>query len=286
MLDQLRKLRPFRSLNESDLGAVTHHVHQLQLPAGRLLRRRGQALQRELFLIDGVVAIRRGTSVQRLPAQACAGDSLNAQLDAAAEVSTLTEATLLAVDLAPVDAILNGKAKVPTVTGIDSWMQILLHGPIMRWFSPSAWARVLRTGELRRVRQGERLVVRGQICQYVFVVAEGVAVGAGERFVPGSFFGEESALGQRPARYDICMETDGAVVRFDRIDDVNLAADYEPPRLDPPPRRFDLDVVPLECEEQTLATLDRRPPIAVRSNDPARRLRVAARLMRSGFTVV
>ena len=286
MLDQLRKLRPFRHIDESILGAVTHHVDWLRLPAGRLLLRRGQAPNRELFLIDGVVAVRRGTNVERLTAHAADGYALNARLADAAEVSTLTETTLLAVDLAPIGAMLDGGAAAPTVAGIDDWMQALLHGPIMRWFSPSAWARVLRAGELRRVRKGERIVAKGRICQYVFVVAEGVAQGAGERFPPGGFFGEESALGQRPARADIIMATDGAVVRFDRIDVVNLAADYDPPRLDPPPRRFDLDAIPADREAETLATLDPRPPIAVRSSDPARRLRVAARLMRSGFTVV
>ena len=273
-------------LAESEVGALKQHVNRLHLPAGRSLLRRGQALQRELFLIEGVVAVKRGTSVERLSAEASNGYSLNGGLGDDADISTLTEATLLAVDLAPVAAILNGKTQAPAVAAIDDWMQVLLHGPIMRWFSPSAWARVLRAGEMQRVRKGERIVAKGEVCRHVFVVTEGVAMGADERYSPGGFFGEESALGQRPARHDIDMETDGAIVRFDHADVVNLATDYDPPRLDPPPRRFDLDAVPAHREEEALAKLDPHPPIAVRSRDPARRLRVAAQLMRKGFTVV
>lgn len=287
VLEQLKKLRPFHAVDEGTLTAVLPHVSRLTLPAGRSLLRRGQVPHRELFLLEGVVTVRIAATSLRLTAPATEGRSLNARLaDGASEISTLTEATLLAADLAAVDAVLNAKASAPAVAGIDDWMQALLHGPIMRWFSPSAWARVLRTGELRRVRKGERLVAKGEICQHVFVVAEGVAKSVCERFPPGGFFGEESALGQQPAPHDIVMETDGAVVCFSRIDVIGLAADYDPPRLDPPPWRFDLDNLPVECEEERLAALAPGPPIAVRSSDPARRLRVAARLMRSGFTVV
>ena len=294
MLEQLRKLRPFQELDqeldgdviESNIDTVKQHVSWLHLPAGRSLLRRGQALPRELFLIEGVVTVRRGTSVEKLSADATGGNSLNSQVGSDADVVSQTDTKLLAVDLAPVLALLNGKTKPPAVTDIDDWMNVLLHGPIMRWFSPSAWARVLRAGEVQRVCKGERIVTEGEVCRHVFVVAEGIAIGAEGRYPPGGFFGEESALGQCPARHDITMETNGAIVRFDHVDVVNLAADYEPPRLDPPPHRFDLDAIAPDREEEALAALNPHPPIAVRSSDPARRLRVSARLMRQGFTVV
>ena len=287
MLDQLKTLRPFRALDPLALDTVGRHASKLQLPAHRWLKRRGQALHREMFLVDGQLAARRGAATQRIHPDAGRGESINARAGDASEIYTLTVATLIAVDLEPLRSLLGAPSDAaPAVDGIDEWMQALLRGPIMRWFSPCAWAKVLRVGNLRRVCRGERIVERGAVCRHVFVVAEGVAESADGRFPAGGFFGEESALGQCPADADVVMATDGALVCFDREDVVEMAADYEPPRTDPPPRRLDLDAIPAEREDDVLAKLDPRPPIAVRSTDPARRLRAAARLMRHGYTVV
>ena len=103
---------------------------------------------------------------------------------------------------------------------------------------------------------------------------------------PGDFFGEESTLSQQPARCDVTMTQDGALVCFARGDLLALAANYEPPRLSPPPRRIDLDGIAPAQESSLLATLTPGPALAVRCSDPARRLTVATRLMRQGFHVV
>lgn len=288
MQDQLKNLPPFRALDPLALEAVERHASRLQLPARRWLKRRGQSLGREMFLIEGRLAARRGAAIERLdPART--GASINIRAAEATEIYTVTTATLIAVDLKPIRGLLNGAGEVngePTVGCIDDWMQALLQGPIMRWFSPDAWARVLRVGKLRQVRRGERIVMRGTVSRHVFVVAQGIAEIAGERYAAGAFFGEESALGQCPAEVDATMATDGLLVCFAREDVVQLAACYDPPHTDPPPRRLDLDAIPMEREGDLLAALPPNPPIAVRSSDPARRLRVAARLMRRGYTVV
>ncbi len=287
MLEQLKELQPFRVLQPTALATVAKHANWLRLPAQRWLKRDGQVLQREMFLIEGRVTVRRSAGVEQVDAGILQGRSLNASAGDASEISTATAVAIIAVDLNPLGALLNGaSATAPAVSDIDNWMQALLKGPIMRWFSPEAWARVLRAGKIRRVRQGERILSCGEISEQVYVVVEGVAGSVGERYPPGGFFGEESALGQQPVGDDVVMHTDGVLACFDRADVVNLAADYEPPRTDPPPRRFDLDLVPPERENEILASLDPMPPIAVRCIDPARRLRVAARLMRQGFTVV
>ena len=287
MLDQLKSLQPFRALDPMALDTVGRHASKLQLPARRWLKRRGQALHREMFLGEGQLAARRGAATQRLHPDAGRGESINTRAGDASEIYTLTVATLIAVDISPLRSLLGGgKEAAPAVDGIDEWMQALLRGPIMRWFSPGAWAKVLRVGSRRRVRQGERIVEGGAICRHVFVVAEGIAESADGRYGPGGFFGEESALGQRPASSDVVMVTDGALVCFDREDVVDLAANYEPPRTDPPPRRLDLDAIPAEREDEVLAALALGPPIAVRSDNPARRLCAAAQLMRRGYTVV
>ena len=288
MLDQLKTLQPFRSLDPLGLEAVGRHASRLQLPAHRWLKRRGQNLSREMFLVEGRLAARRGAAVERLdPLPSSA--SINVRAADATEIYTVTAATLIAVDLDPIQGLLNGNAEAadsPTVASIDDWMQALLRGPIMRWFSPDAWAKVLRVGKLRQVRKGDRVVEQGEVSGHVFVVAQGVAESAGGRYLPGGFFGEESALGKSPAGADVVMATDGALVCFARDDVVDLAANYDPPRTDPPPRRLDLDTIPMQREDEVLATLAPCPPIAVRCCDPARRLRVAARLMRRGYTVV
>ena len=288
MQDQLKNLPPFRSLDPLALEAVERHASRLQLPARRWLKRRGQSLGREMFLVEGRLAARRGAAIERLD-PTLAGASINIRAAEATEIYTVTNATLIAVDLKPIRALLNGNGHAkgePMVGSIDDWMQALLQGPIMRWFSPDAWAKVLRVGKLRQVRKGDRIVERGAVSRHVFVVAQGIAEIAGARYAPGAFFGEESALGQCPADANAVMATDGVLVCFDREDVVQLAACYDPPQTDPPPRRLDLDAIPPHREGEVLAALPPCPPIAVRSSDPARRLRVAARLMRRGYMVV
>ncbi len=287
MLDELKNLQPFRSLDSGALATVACHANRLRVPAQRWLLRRGQPLSRELYLVGGIVAARRDGGVERISARAAAGVSLNIRAAGVTEISTVTAVDIITVDIAPIRFLLGDQPTLgPAVTGVDAWMHALLQGPVMRWFSPDSWARVLRAGKLRKARRGERIVTSGTVCEVVFVVAEGVAASAERRFPPGDFFGEQSALGQLPASHDVVMESDGALVCFARADVLDLAAHYHAPRLDPPPRRFDLDQVTKEREDEALAALDPLPPIAVRGSDPARRLQVAAKLMRRGFTVV
>lgn len=287
MLEELKALKPFASLDRAALATVERHASWLRLPPQRWLLRRGQTLSREMFLVDGTVAAQRDGGIERLNASATDGLSLNVRAADADEIITATTVQLIAVDLRPIRALLQGaSAAPPAVAGVSDWMQTLLRGPVMRWFSPSAWARVLRAGRIRQVRQGERIVRRGEVCSQVFVVTEGVALRDGERLGVGQFFGEESALGRLPSRHEVVMASDGALACFQRADLVELAADYDPPRLNPPPRRIDLDAIPTEVEEAAFDALDLDAAIAVRCSDPARRLMVATRLMRRGYRVV
>lgn len=287
MLENLKALKPFASLDPAALATVERHASWLRLPQRRWLLRRGQTLSREMFLVDGTVAAQHDAGIERLNARATDGLSLNVRAADAAEIVTATTVQLIAVDLRPLRVLLQGaSASPPAVAGIADWMQTLLRGPVMRWFSPGAWARVLRAGRIRQVCQGERIVRRGEVCSQVFVVTEGVALRDGERLGVGQFFGEESALGQVPCRYEVTMATDGTLACFQRADVVELAADYDPPRLSPPPRRIDLDAIPVEVEEAAFDALDPNSAFAVRCSDPARRLMVATRLMRRGYRVV
>ena len=287
MLNELKNFNPFRSLDRAALAAVAEHTDRLRLPGERWLRRRGQPLSRELFLVDGVVSVRGEKGAQRITARSAQGDSLNACAETGAEISTVTAVEVLAVDLAPIRHLLDGggTSAMPTVAEIDGWMHALLQGPVMRWFPPNVWVRVLRAGKFRVARQGELIVAEGEVADRVFVVAAGAAAYAGERFGPGGFFAEESALLQRPAGSDAIMETDGALVSFARADVLELLAEYDaPPVVEP--QRLDLDALSDASEDELLAGLEPATPIAVRGADAARRLVVAAKLMRRGFTVV
>lgn len=287
MREILKQLAPFRALDDTALATVERHARLLRLPAGRWLLRGGARLSRELFLLRGTVAAGRGRVVEQLDAAALGAESLNAWAAGARDLSTRTSVELLSVDLGPIRFLLeDAAAGRPEVTGLEDWIHVLLQGPVMRWFSPGAWARVLRAGQVREVARGERVLARGEVSPGVFVVARGVAEAASRRFEPGDFFGEESALGRRPVGQDVSMRADGAVVCFARADLVELAANYAPPRVEPAPLRLDLDAVPAEREAATVAGLDPQRVVAVRGTDPARRLMVATRLMRRGFHVV
>ena len=287
MFQELQDLVPFRCLDRAALASVERHTNRLRLPEQRWLHRRGQPLDRELFLVEGTVAVRSEQGVRRLSAKATAGDSLNAYALGAAEIATVTPVEVLAVDMAPIRHLLDAptSASIPQVSLVEDWMNALLQGPIMRWFPPSVWARLLRAGELCKVEQGELIVARGEVAAAVFVVAEGVATSAGERFGPGGFFAEESALMQQPARHDAIMETAGALVSFSRTDILDLLAEYVAPQVEAP-YRVDLDAASTTGTDAIPTDLEPPGPVALRGGDVARRLVVAAKLMRRGFTLV
>ena len=287
MPDQLRTFAPFRHLSPAALGAVEQHADRLRLPARRLLRRRGQSLTRELFLVEGAVEVRQTNAVQRIAARNTGGESLNSLAGADAEIATATPVEVIAIDLAPIRPLLDGRGSdsAPEVSAVDGWMHALLEGPVMRWFPPRTWARLMRAGDARQVRQGELILAEGETSEHVFVVGQGIAACGERRFGPGDFFAEESALMRRPAEDDVLMTTAGVLVAFATGDILGLGGEYDAPPADPP-QRLDLDRVPLTREDEVLAGLLPNSSIALRGTDAGRRLVIAARLMREGFTVV
>lgn len=287
MLEEIKALHPFKDLDAAGLSTAARHASWVRLPAERWLRRRGQTLTRELYLVAGSVAGEEDGGRRVLHARDAGGQGLSALFAATAALATVTPATLIAVDMASVRSLLDaGGPRRPAVAGVEEWMGALLEGPVMRWFSPGAWAQVLRRGRMREAAGGERIVRKGEVCATVYVVARGAATAGQQRFGPGDFFAEESTLSQQPAAFDVIMATAGTLVCFARADLLALAANYEPPRLEPPPRRIDLDAVSPADEASLLAALTPGPAVAVRCRDPARRLTVATRLMRQGFHVV
>lgn len=287
MLEQLKNFRRFQSLKPATLAAIEQNADRLRLPERRLLQRPGQPATRELFLVDGAVAIRRADGLQRIAAQETGGESLNELAGDQAEISTATSVDVIAVDLAAVRAILEnpGSSSGPDVSAVDGWIHALLDGPVMRWFPPRTWARLLRAGEPRAVRQGDLVVAAGEMIDSILVVGEGTACGGGRRFGPGDFFAEAPALTSCPAADDIVMESDGVLVAFASRDVLELIGEYQAPDTDPP-QRLDLDRVSAVREEEALSGLIAGSPVALRGTDAGRRLVIAARLMREGFTVV
>ena len=285
MLELLRTFRPFQNLSPAKLAAIEPHADRLRLPERRWLRRRGQPLTRDLFLVDGTVSVRGASGEQRVTARQTGGESLNDFAGIEVEILTATAVEVIAVDLARVRPLLEGQgvAAAPEVSAVDEWIHALLEGPVMRWFPPRTWARLLRAGEARRVRQGDLVVAKGDVPAHIMVVGSGTAVNGHARLGPGDFFAEESALTKLPAAADVVMETDGVIVAFAAQDILELIGEYDAPDVDPP-QRLDLDAV--SAQGEPFADLAPGSPVAVRGGDPGRRLVVAARLMRQGFTVV
>ena len=287
MLELLRTLKPFQSLGPAALAALEPHTDRLRLPEGRWLCRRGRPLTRDLFLVEGTVSVRGANGVQRVTARETGGESLNEFAGDEVEISTVTSVEMVAVDLARVRSLMDGSVSTatPEVSAVDEWIHALLEGPVMRWFPPRTWARLLRTGEARRVRQGDLVVAKGDTPAHIMVVGSGTAASVDKRFGPGDFFAEESALAKRPSAADVVMETDGVVVAFPARDVLELTGEYDAPDVDPP-QRLELDTVSTAREAEALAGLAPGSPVAVRGGDAGRRLLVAAKLMRDGFTVV
>ena len=278
MLEQLRTFQRFRSLDSAALAAVERHADRLRLPEQRWLRRRGQPLTRELFLVDGTVAVRDGNNLRRISARQTRGESLNDLIGEGAEISTASAVEVIAVDLASVQPLLE-------VSAVDGWIDAFLEGPVMKWFPPRTWARLLRAGEARRVRQGDLVVAKGETSAHIFVVGEGTARSRERRFGAGDFFAEESALMGIPATADILMETDGVLFAFAPRDVLALIGEYDAQAPDPP-QRVDLDSVSPAREDEVLGGLTPDSPVALRGGDAGRRLVVAARLTRQGYAVV
>ncbi|MCY3838378.1 MAG: hypothetical protein OXH09_07015 [Gammaproteobacteria bacterium] len=172
MIEMLRTFKPFHSLSPAVLAAVEQHADRLRLPEQRWLRRRGQPPTRALFLVDGAVALSGPNGVQRITARETGGESLDDLAGEGVEISTATTVDVIAVDLARVRPLLEGRALAssPEISAVDEWIHALLEGPVMRWFPPRSWARLLRAGEARRVRQGDLVVAKGETSEHILVV--------------------------------------------------------------------------------------------------------------------
>lgn len=284
MREVLKTFQPFRNLDAGAMEALAAQARLVRLPPGRTLMRAGQKTTRDLYLYSGTVSIRHAGRARRLDAAEARERALGAH--PADEILTVTAVEAVAVDRAAVRA-LSGHAPPPAPeTGApDAWIPDFLSGPVMRWFSPGTWAWVVRAGEVRELDPGDRLFVRGQVPDELFVVVRGAAECGGERFKPGDAIGADRALTRTPLDADAVVTAAGVFLRFSRDSLLELIDDYRPPDADAPVSRLDLDTIPPAEEAAAIAGLDRNRVICVRGADRNRRAAVASKLMQEGFVV-
>lgn len=283
MLEALKTLEPFRSMDTRALHAAATHARLLRLPPQRTLLRAGQQSGRDIFLHKGAVTIRQGGANRRLDADAAAGKALNAH--GADEIVTLTPVEAISVDRAAFAKPEATPPPTPEAALPASWIPAFLQGPVMRWFPPSTWAWVVKVGEVRRMRAGETLFRLGEVPEELFVVVQGAAECGSERFGPGDAIGAAATLTRAPMAADTVTTAPGVFVRFSREALVELLDDFQPPETGQPVHRLDLDSIAAADEAAELERLDPAKVIAVRGADRERRAAVASRLMQAGFAV-
>ena len=283
MLEALKALEPFRSMDAAALQVAATHARLLRLPPQRTLLRAGQQSGRDVFLLRGAVTIRLGGDNRRLDAAAAGGTALNAH--SADEIVTLTPVEAVSVDRA---AYARPVAVVPPTAEAAlpaAWIPAFLQGPVMRWFPPSTWAWVVKVGEARRVQATEVLLRDGEVPEELFVVVQGAAKCGCERFGPGDAIGAAATLTRAPMPADAVATEPGLFVRFSRQALVELLDDFQPSETEQPTERLDLDTIAEADEAACLNRLNPAKVIAVRGADRERRAAVASKLMQAGFAV-
>lgn len=291
MQEQLATLEPFRDLDAPALDELARRARLVRVSKKRWLARAGGATNSRLFLLSGTVEHHRdGRMLRTITAKGLGSrqgsknpprELVREDGDDAFLARTDVEVILVDEPRAPARA-----PGMPTRTEVPAWMQQLLAGPVMQWFSPLAWAKLLRAGRIGDVAKGTRIIGRDDVAQLVFVVVEGAVSTDTTRYKPGDFFGETSLLTARPFGEDAVMAEDGALMRIPGAAIRELAGSYLVPDAAGETVELDLGSLSPQQEDAAIAALTPGATVAPRGGDADRLAAITAKLLRRGLRVV
>lgn len=214
MLQQLRHLEPFTTLDLPALRTVAQQTTLIDLPPGRRLDQSGQLPAGNFYLLRGKLRDQRSKTVLTADASPLIADS--------AHLVTLTQARLLHVNIEPVAFLLRDSSLEPLAESVDedSWQIRFLRSHMLSPFDPQHWQKILCSLTARVCEAGEWLFRRGDEAAACFIVAEGTGriVRRGQHLralQPGDFFGEDALLGTGTRNACVQMLSAGKVMQLD-----------------------------------------------------------------------
>lgn len=226
MLQLLRSLDPFSSLDLPALHTVERHATRIDLPAGRRLRQSGKSLSGRYYLLRGKLKdLNSATVVSPNARPVLATDDYVSTRSSAASLAsmiTLTPAQLLHVDIEPISFLLESAALLQSAAELpepgefeeDSWQVRFLRSHMLAPLSPGHWQKILGALQACEFEAGEWVFRTGDDAQQCFILAHGDARIVRHRELlrtlkPGDFFGEDALLSGagRNACVQVCSDS-------------------------------------------------------------------------------
>ena len=214
MLQQLRHLEPFTTLDLPVLRTIAQHTTVIDLPAGRRLDQSGQLPAGNFYLLRGKLKDQRSKAVLIPVATPLVADS--------AHLITVTQARLLHVNVDPVAFLLADSSPEQLAEPVDedSWQVRFLRSHMLSPFNPQHWQKILGSLTARVCEAGEWLFRRGDEAAACFIVAEGTGriVRRGQHLRAlrsGDFFGEDALLCAGTRNACVQMISAGKVMQLD-----------------------------------------------------------------------
>jgi len=240
-------------LTPEELESVVLGMKQRLLSDGAIVFERGDATRSLCFVVSGTLEIRNGDKkLDTAFAGECLGEfAFLTGEPRSASVVSLGESEVLELSFATMDAVARNHPRVKSV--LDRMYhgrvlaRVLAESPLFEFMGPGERQRIASKFELLRIPRGIRVVEEGSDDGALFLVKLGaleIFTPKGERVGkvgPNEFFGEVSFLTGVPRTANITATEDTELLRIDRDELTELAAEY--PKLLETLKQFHLDRV-------------------------------------------
>ncbi|MGD9164534.1 MAG: cyclic nucleotide-binding domain-containing protein, partial [Chromatiales bacterium] len=237
----LKNLVPLNTLSEEQLGVLLSRVTVEKAKKGEYLFREGDTDHQNIYLLNGTIALLSGQKEMDLVSSGTqtARFALAHQLPRKHSAKARTVVTYVRIDSRMLsDMLARSHSASYEVSDIEEpmsgdWMSLLLQSPVFQQIPPANLQRVMMRMEEIEVNAGDVIIQQGDEGDYFYLISRGECVvtrSPEEGHAPvelarlrvGRGFGEESLISDKPRGSTVSMLTDGALVRLNKQDFIQL----------------------------------------------------------------
>lgn len=240
----LSRYQPLNALNPDNLQEVLKHAKAEEIPAGKILFKKGDTQNAQIYLLKGEVDLLGDSGVLKT-IKAGTSDGLNAIahiLPRTITAKTKTDAAIFKVDGDLIDVMLtwdqtgNYQVKefgVGSGSGEDDWMNRILQTEAFHRIPPANIQAIFMRMQSVPVKAGDPVIKQGDDGDYFYIVKKGRCLVT--RSMPdqprgiklaelkdGDTFGEEALISSNKRNATVTMLTDGVLNRLSKKDFLEL----------------------------------------------------------------
>lgn len=242
-VEELQRFVPFDGITLNHLRLVAPQIEYQELPANRVLFKRGQPSDLAYFLLKGSVDLADASFQVRhfnaaddenyLALDDYDVHTVSAITTETSKVCTLPRSLLKIIS----DWVQMGDSSDEDDDSAESeegWMEALLESGLFAQIPPTKIQSLFARFAACPVKMGDVVIHEGEEGDTFFVIKQGYALvrkqqGNSSRLLacirPGQFFGEDALISDRPRGASIIMASDGELMRLGKQDFRNLLQD-------------------------------------------------------------